>query len=125
MLLGVTGCGSDRIRTYPVHGRVEFADGEPVRQGTIELESIETGTTATGTIQPDGSFVLGTFASDDGAAAGEHRAIVVQLIVADGTIRHTLDHGRAVPPEYGNYKESRLAVTVVPKTKNEIVVTLD
>ena len=112
------------MRTYPVSGHVQFADGEPVRTGTIELESKEHGTSATGTIQEDGTFVLGTYTPDDGAAAGNHRAIVVQIVIADGITKHTKDHGRAVPPRYGDYESSPLSVEVQAQPKNEVVLTL-
>lgn len=128
LLLAITlplmGCGSDQVPTYPVRGKVQFDDGVPVRNGTIELESVEHGTTATGTIQSDGSFVLGTYTEDDGAAAGEHTAIVVQLVIADGAFKHTVDHGRPVPPKFADYESSPLKVTVEPKPQNEITVTI-
>ena len=124
-LLALTvGCGSDRVPTYPVSGRVQFADGDPVRVGTIELESLDFGTTATGRIREDGSFVLGTYTPTDGAAAGAHRAIVVQIIVSDGTFQHTRDHGRPVPRRYGNYETSSLSVTVTPQPANDVVIEL-
>ena len=124
LLAVLIGCGSDQVPTYPVSGKVQFKDGIPVRNGTIELESIEHGTTATGTIQHDGSFVLGTYTPDDGAAAGEHRAIVVQIIIADGSMKHTIDHGRPVPPRYAEYETASLSVTVEPKEQNQVTVEL-
>jgi len=124
LIVCLPGCGSDRVPTYPVKGRVEFADGKPVRTGTIELESKDFGTTASGTIQEDGSFILGTYTSNDGAAAGAHRAIVVQIIISDGIIKHTKDHGRAVPPKFADYNTSTLTTTIAPTPENNIVVTL-
>ncbi|WP_417385740.1 carboxypeptidase regulatory-like domain-containing protein [Gimesia sp.] len=124
LLICCYGCGSDKIPTYPVSGRVQFADGEPVRTGTIELESEEHGTSATGTIQEDGTFVLGTYTPDDGAAAGKHRAIVVQIIISDGITKHTKDHGRAVPPLYGGYDSSPLSVEVQAIPQNEVLLSL-
>lgn len=118
------GCGDDRIATYPVSGRVQFADGRPVRHGTIEFESIEHGTTATGKILHDGSFVLGTYTPDDGAAEGTHHAIVLQLVIADGAFKHTVDHGKAVPVKYGDYKTSSLDALVKAEEENEVVITL-
>ncbi len=72
------GCGESRIPTYPVFETVVFDDGSPVRTGTVSLSSQDHKLTATGTIGDDGSFVLGTYGSDDGACAGEHRVIVMQ-----------------------------------------------
>jgi hypothetical protein len=125
LCLTLAGCGEGRLKTYPVSGTIAFADGKPVQSGTVELESIEHGTTATGTIRQDGSFVLGTFTSDDGAAAGRHRAIVVQLIVEDGGIAHTIDHGPPVDLRYGSYETSDLIVEIRPEDDNEIHLTLD
>lgn len=124
LMLAACGCGSDKVPTYPVSGRVQFADGEVVRTGTIELESQDFGTTATGTIQDDGTFVLGTYTSNDGAAPGAHRAIVVQIIIADGITQHTHDHGRPVPPHFGDYSSSGLTVEVKPLDQNQLTVTL-
>jgi len=124
LLFTTCGCNSDRVPTYPVSGQVLFTDGEPVRTGTIELESKEFGTTASGTIQDDGTFVLGTYKSNDGAAAGEHRVIVVQIIISDGITKHTKDHGRPVSPQYGDYSTSGLTVEVKPIEQNRVDITL-
>lgn len=108
---------------YPTAGKVVFSDGQPVRTGTVEFESVKFGTTATGTIRDDGSFVLGTYSSSDGAAAGKHRVIVMQLIIADGVTKHGHDHGRPVPPNYGRYETSGLTAEVLPQ-QNQLVLTL-
>src|SRR4051794_32813046 len=68
------GCG---IRTYPVHGKVVYKDGEPVRGGgglTIWFES----TTppyhrASGPVDDKGEFVLSFIQANSGAPEGEHR----------------------------------------------------
>ena len=83
LIVSAVGCSSDQTPTYPVSGRVVFENGNPVRHGTIELTSAEHGTTATGRIDHDGGFMLGTYTANDGAAAGDHSAIVVQMIVAE------------------------------------------
>lgn len=124
ILTTLTGCGSDRVPTYPVHGQVRFSDGAPVRVGTIELESIEHGTTATGRIQEDGSFVLGTYTPTDGAAQGKHRVIVVQIVISDGTFKHTKDHGKRVPAKYGSYETSGLSTSVEATEQNRIAIEL-
>lgn len=119
------GCGSDHVATYPVNGKVMFTDGVPVKSGTVELQSLEQGTTATGTIKDDGTFILGTYSSDDGAVAGKHRAIVVQLIIADGVTLHHKNHGLPVNPAYGDYDKSGLTADVQPVEKNDIVLTIE
>lgn len=124
--LSLSGCGPSRVPTYPVAGTIKFADGKPVRSGTIEFRSADFGTTATGTIRDDGTFTVGTYASDDGAAAGKQDVIVIQLIVGDGTaqLRHR-DHGRAVPTRYGDYDTSALTAQIEPVEQNRITLTLE
>lgn len=125
VISALAGCGPAQIDTYPVSGIVKFSDGQPVRSGTVELQSIEYGTTATGTIRSDGTFQLGTYTPVDGAAAGQHKAIVVQLIIGDGMTVHHKDHGRAVPNHYGDYDTSGLTAEVAPVEKNQITLTLE
>ncbi|HCS54644.1 MAG TPA: carboxypeptidase regulatory-like domain-containing protein [Planctomycetaceae bacterium] len=124
ILFAVCGCSSDRIPTYPCRGRVQFEGGELVKTGVIELESIEHGTTATGKISPDGTFVLGTYREDDGAVAGEHRVIVIQMVMNDGVIQHTQDHGEAVPSRYSSYEQSDLREKVEAKELNDLVIVI-
>lgn len=124
LLILTAGCGSDQVPVYPVTGLVQFADGEPVRLGTIEFESLSAGTSATGTIQDDGSFVLGTYTADDGAAAGKHDVIVIQIIIDEGLPKHTKDHGRRVPTRFGDYSTSGLTATVETSDNNTLVITL-
>ena len=77
----LVGCGPGQPKTYPVSGKVVFADGAPLTTGgTIVFESIapegEPVFNARGVVEPDGTFRLSTFGDGDGAVAGEHRAIV-------------------------------------------------
>ena len=125
LLVVASGCGSDRVPTYTARGKVVFGDGTPVRHGTIELTSVDHGTTAVGKIDHDGGFVLGTYTPDDGAAAGEHNAIVVQMIIDDGSFEHTIDHGDPVPTKYAAYETSPLTVSVNPNNENTVTITID
>ena len=126
-LFGVSlliGCGESRVPTYPVSGTVVFDDGSPVRTGTVELASVDQKLTATGKIGDDGSFVLGTFTSNDGACAGNHRVIVMQMIINDGTVNHTKDHGQPVDPMYASYGFSPLTATVAAQDSNTLKLTV-
>jgi hypothetical protein len=118
------GCDGDRVRTYPVTGAVRFEDGTPVMVGIVEAESLDHGTTATGTIQPDGSFVLGTYRSDDGAAAGRHRVIVMQMLTTGAPVTHQRDHGDPVDRRYASYNTSPLELTVEPIEENVVELTV-
>lgn len=123
-LSSLAGCHSDRIKTWPVTGRVQFEDGSAVKIGVIELESIDHKTTATGRIGEDGSFVLGTYESEDGAVAGKHRVIVLQLIMNDMGVRHTRDHGHPVPSRYATYDTAGLSAVVEEMNSNFLTITL-
>ncbi|MFM7056126.1 MAG: carboxypeptidase regulatory-like domain-containing protein [Planctomycetota bacterium] len=119
------GCGESGPRMYPARGRVVFSDGDPVRLGTVELLSDEHGTTATGKIEEDGTFVLGTLTDADGAAAGSHRAIVAQVAVFDGTLQHQRDHGDMVDPLFASYMSSPLKVTIRKAERNDIELRVE
>ena len=120
-----SGCGEKRPDTYPTRGRAIFSDGKPVMLGTVELLSEDGALNAQGAIQPDGTFVLGTFARDDGAVAGTHKAIVMQLIVRDGLPKHSMDHGDPVDPFYGSYSSSPLTASIQESESNEITLTVE
>ncbi len=124
IVLAFAGCGPAQVETYPVSGSVKFSNGQPVRSGTVELQSLEHGTTATGTIREDGSFTLGTYSSDDGAAAGQHKAIVVQLIIGDGISVHHRDHaGRS--DTLRRLRHSNLTAEVQPNDDNRLTLTIE
>lgn len=118
------GCGESKIPTYPVSGTVIFDDGSPVRTGTVELSSQDHELAATGKIRDDGTFVLGTYESDDGACAGEHRVIVMQLIINDGTVKHSRDHGHPIDPTFASYRTSPLMATVKAHDGNLLKLTV-
>jgi len=118
------GCGPSRPSTYPTRGTVRFEDGTPVQTGVVELTSQQYQETATGRIQPDGSFVLGTFSESDGACEGTHSAIVLQFIINDGITIHNRDHGPAVDLAFGSYETSRLSAEIKPQDSNVIELTV-
>lgn len=125
LLVASSGCGEKQPATYPTRGRVVFSDGKPVMLGTVELLSEDGALNAQGAIQPDGTFVLGTFASNDGAVAGTHKAIVMQMIVSDGLPKHSMDHGDPVDPFYSSYSSSPLTASVQATESNEITLTVE
>jgi hypothetical protein len=73
-LVLITGCGPSRPETAPVNGHVTF-QGKPVSTGQIMFQP-EHGRPAIGTINPDGTYRLTTFQSDDGALPGRHRVTI-------------------------------------------------
>jgi hypothetical protein len=109
----VAGCSNDRLPTYPVRGRVVFSDGEPVKTGTVEFQSVEHALNARGQIARDGTFRLGTYSSTDGAVSGTHRVIVIQFLAMDSTPEIQHDHGDPVDLRYASYDSSDLEAEVV------------
>jgi hypothetical protein len=95
LLACAVGCGDDRLPTYPVLGKVVFADGSPVKLGTIECLSETHGVQATGSINRDGTFTLKTYRDNDGAVEGTHKCVIVQFVQVEGL---------------ANYKPSTLGV---------------
>lgn len=124
LIFFAAGCGSDQLPTYKVSGQVVFDNGRPVRHGIIEFTSVQHGTTASSRIQHDGSFTLGTYSTDDGAVAGDHDVIVVQMVIADGSFKHTKDHGSPVPTKYASYETSSLTGKVEPINGNVLSISV-
>lgn len=77
MAMALSGCAKDPFPTAPVKGKVT-CQGQPVTGGTVTLRPIggspasNVGKPASGDVQPDGTFVLGTKAASDGAVIGKH-----------------------------------------------------
>ena len=78
-ILLLVGCSprSDRLPTAPVSGLVTL-DGRPLEMGSVTFVPQDgSGRPATGNIQSDGSYRLGTYDDDDGALLGLHKVSVV------------------------------------------------
>jgi hypothetical protein len=69
--LALSGCGSKRLPTAPVEGKV-FYEGKPLGFGGVLFQP-ENGPMALGKIEPDGTFRLSTYREGDGAVLGNHR----------------------------------------------------
>jgi hypothetical protein len=139
-LFAACGC-SGRIKTYPVSGKVKFADGQPVSVGIVELHSAEHQLTAHGKVGPNGEFKLGTYRLEDGAPAGEYRIVVVQYFGSDSQNAKSqsppdlgLEHAahasgeRGVPvvdSKYASYATSGLRANVQPRNDNYIEIIVE
>ncbi len=113
-----SGCSSGSVPTWPVSGTVTLEDGTALQTGTVEFASEDGAHTARGVIQKDGSFRLSTFKDGDGAVAGRHDAVVIQLISTEDLPLHEHEHGPTVDPRFGHYDSSGLEFTVKPDREN-------
>jgi hypothetical protein len=114
LLSSCWGCGSNAApyvgKTVPVKGKVTYK-GKLLTQGQIVFEPDNSGREAHGSIQPDGTFELSTFAKGDGAVPGTHR-----IAVTSGKVGKVV-----VPVKYKNTSSSKTEVEVA-EGKSEYVV---
>ncbi len=118
-----TGC-NQRPPTYLVHGMVVYPDGKPLTKGTVEFEAMNQSKpiTATGEINSDGSFQLGTFEAKDGAIAGTHRvAVISDFVIGTGVERPDEIPPPKLHPRYREFKTSGLEFKIKPQTNNILV----
>ncbi len=103
---------------------VVYPDGKPLPKGTVEFESIDEKRpiTASSEINPDGTFLLGTFMPEDGAVAGRHRIAVI----ANPEIGTEAERPEKLPPaliasRFSEFKTSGLETTVEPRMNNVLI----
>lgn len=79
LCLASVGCGSKGPVLYPVTGKVVGHDGKPLERATVVFHPVGGAADAPkprGTVGADGSFVLTTTTTGDGAPPGEYRVTV-------------------------------------------------
>jgi hypothetical protein len=82
LVLVAIGCSRSPFETAPVHGTVTI-DGVPFSSGKVVFfpaakDGVNAGKSALGVLQPDGSFVLSTYANGDGAVVGDHSVTIIR-----------------------------------------------
>ena len=119
----LSGCDS-RPETFLVHGMVVYPDGKPMTEGTVEFEALhqKKPITASGDINEDGTFQLGTFEVNDGAIAGTHRvAVIANYVIGTGIERPGLIPPPVLDPKFSDFKTSTLEFEVKPSSNNILV----
>jgi len=104
----ISGCGS---QSGTAAGVVRFADGEPVRSGSVEFRSLAEGARYASRIANDGTFTL---TDNDGTIrcpSGEYEVVVVQIVLTEDLAADAHTHGRTVPRRYADYYTSDLRIT--------------
>lgn len=97
---------------------MRFEDGSELMFGDVEFFSVDHRLNARGKIRRDGTFTVGTFAESDGAVAGKHQIVILQVSGSYLTerlsdqIKH--DHGDLIDSVYFDYRTSDLECTIVP-----------
>lgn len=143
LAVSLLGCGgSDNVTVYPVKGTVTF-DGAPMAGGgaiSFVPTSSQKGKAAGGTIEPDGTFVLSTYADGDGSMVGTFRVVINQTTVqepdygedsdAPGAAASTeptmvVEPRQIIPPIYSDGTHSPITVTVEAKEQNEFQIALE
>jgi len=134
-LLLATGCGSEaptnRDAVFPVKGTATYK-GRPVVGADVTFFSQEKERSAFGRTDAQGAFELTTFASNDGAVAGQHKVVVslyenveppkpVAPIDSPDYYPPTMADAqraskpkRGLPAKYGDQKTTDLTVEVKP-----------
>jgi len=118
----LTGCSGRK--TYPVEGRIHAKDGAFAVPGLagylVMFESVEQPVSASGVVQPDGTFRLGTFREGDGAVVGKHRVALTPPLEEEGKPRPK----KLLAERYQRFETSGLEVEVKAQT-NEITFELE
>jgi hypothetical protein len=119
----LSGCDS-RPETFLVHGMVIYPDGKPLTEGTVEFETLhlKKPITATGEINEDGTFQIGTFEANDGAIAGTHRvAVIADFEIGTGVERPGLLPPPMLDPKFSDFRTSTLEFKIKPSPNNILV----
>jgi hypothetical protein len=119
-LIMAVGCSDGRLKTYPIRGEVVFADGTPVKMGTIETKSVQHGVQATGSIASDGTFQLTTYESNDGAVDGDHRCVLVQFVPTENIPNYRPSTMGVVHRKHSAYATSDLGFAVTQSGENRV-----
>jgi hypothetical protein len=126
--LGLAGCGRRAVPTYAAGGKVVFPDGKALGGGWVWLEAIQGGGQVPGSrgqIQSDGSFHLGTYRTNDGAAEGEFRALITPP-PPEGGLKQMKVMPIAIDPRFSQFDTSDLKCTVTrDPAKNQFVLQVD
>jgi len=109
VISSAAGC-STTAGAYPVKGKVVRTDGKPVTSGQIEFRGENA--SASGPIQPDGSFTLGSNVPGDGALPGKYKVYLSGDCLGSGYDGKPAE----VDAKYGDADKSGLEFEVKAQT---------
>lgn len=108
-LTGATGCGDGRPQRVPVSGTI-MIDGAPLPYGFVTFVPAS-GRSASGQLDAQGRFTLGSYEPGDGVLPGSQRVSVLA--------RESLNDKQAkwhAPKKYANHDTSGIVVEVTEPT---------
>ena len=122
LLIAAAGCSSGNLS--PVRGKVVFKDGTPLIGGLVRLRGIDQTLQVSprGDIQPDGTFVLGTYQVDDGVMPGKYQVAITPP--PRRKVREKPVEGPIIHPRFENFETSALEVEV-KRGKNDFKIEVD
>jgi len=97
VLLVAGGCGPTNPQTFPASGKVTYRDAT-LQSGEVRFMPEGGGQPASGKIQADGTFKLGTFAPDDGALPGKYKVLVEVFPEGEDAGLPGQEFGKKKPP---------------------------
>lgn len=124
VVIASVGCSKSPYSTSPVKGVVTL-DGQPLGEGKVMFTPVsqgdpsKTGKAGYGPLNPDGTFIMSTYGSDDGAIVGPHWVTVIQTILP--TAAATPDTAEGV--KFKRYKFPQQQ-TVAAGQENQIDIAL-
>ena len=83
----LAGCNGNS----PLQGKVTFEDGTPLTVGTVNFSS-EKGLSR-GTIQPDGTYQVGSLKASDGLPPGKYKVYISGALEQSGPAREQQERG--------------------------------
>ncbi|MAT70277.1 MAG: hypothetical protein CMJ58_12230 [Planctomycetaceae bacterium] len=95
------------------------------------------GRIARGVVDQSGRFTVGTFEAADGAVAGAHQAIVVQLAppellaqrprgeLTDPEAHAGHEHSGLISPQFSQYSTTPLTAIVLPDAPNQVTLIVE
>lgn len=127
------GCSpSGQVKTYPVKGLITFEGKPMVGGGSISLipTTNQSGKAPGGMINPDGTYVLGTYTETDGSMTGDFKVVIFQETAKEGqaapdgaaptaTASTSVPVADRIPILYANDRQTPLTAKIEAKP-NEI-----
>lgn len=103
LLIGCSGGGNSYVT-----GTVKFTDGQPVTTGYVQFDSDSI--SASGPIQPDGTYQMGSLGIDDGVPPGIYRVSLGGGAISGASEGEPI--GPPVDEKFGNPSTSGLTCEV-------------